>query len=374
VSEVLEIRKRAHEHVQAGDLDLALGEYRKLLKGEDVDPNIYNLMGDVYFKKGEQAEAFHQYNEAVKRYAKESLYSNAIAVCRKMLRLDPTYIDAHRLLGELYIEQGFSGEAVGYLLDYSAKLIEKGHMERAAEALRRVIEFAPGRVKIREQLADVYQHLGFMDEARSELLAAGEIHEQQGEGDQAARLRQIAEGIGGSAEAMESEIRVEGEGADRVEIVHKRIGLAHHVPLKIEEVLSSFQEEVKKAIGEEDYQCHYDLGLSYLDLGFYDEALAEFGVARRMPELELSSIEMVGHCFVEKGDIELAIEELKAGLETEGHSDEDFLGLRYNLALAYEKLGQVEEASKQYEQVHSIDPTFKDVKTRIEELREQHEQ
>jgi tetratricopeptide (TPR) repeat protein len=369
VSEVLEIRKKAHEYVQAGDLDLALEEYRKLLKSEDVDPNIYNLMGDVHFKKGEQAEAFHQYNEAVKRYAKDSLYSNAIAVCRKMLRLDATYIDAHRLLGDLYIEQGFGGEAVGYLLEYSTKLIEKGHMERAADSLKRVIEFAPGKVKIREQLADVYENLGFMDEARSELLAACEIHEQQGERDQAARLRARAEDLGGSVEARESEIRVEGEGADRVEIVHKRIGLAHHVPLKIDEVLSSFQEEVKKAIGEEDYQCHYDLGLSYLDLGFYDEALAEFGVARRMPELELSSIEMVGHCFVEKGDVDLAIEELKAGLEIEGHSSEDFIGLKYNLALAYEKLGQVEEASKQYEEVCSIDPSFRDVKTRIEELR-----
>lgn len=369
MSEVLEIRKRAHEYVQAGDLEQALEEYRKLLKGEDVDPNIYNLMGDVHFKKGEQAEAFHQYNEAVKRYARDSLYSNAIAVCRKMLRLDPTYIDAHRLLGELYIEQGFGGEAVGYLLEYSTKLIEKGHMDRAAESLRRVIEFAPGRVRVREQLADVYLHLGFMDEARSELLAACEIHEQHREEDQAARLRARAEEIGGSAEVRESEIRVEGEGADRVEIVHKRIGLAHHVPLKIEEVLSSFQEEVKKAIGEEDYQCHYDLGLSYLDLGFYDEALAEFGVARRMPELELGSIEMVGHCFVEKGDVDLAIEELKAGLEIEGHPSEDFLGLRYNLGLAYEKLGQVEEASKQYEEVCSIDPSFRDVKARIKELR-----
>jgi tetratricopeptide (TPR) repeat protein len=369
VSEVLEIRKKAHEYVQAGDLDLALEEYKKLIKGDDVDPNIYNLMGDVYFKKGEQVEAFRQYNEAVKRYAKDSLYSNAIAVCRKMLRLDSAYIDAHRLLGELYIEQGFSGEAVGYLLEYSGKLIEKGHMDRAAEALRRVIEFAPGRVRVREQLAEVYENLGFMDEARSELLAACEIHEEQGESDQAAALRSRAEAIGGPETVRESEVRVDGEGADRVEIVHKRIGLAHHVPLKIEEVLSSFQEEVKKAIGEEDYQCHYDLGLSYLDLGFQDQALAEFGVARRLPELELRSIEMIGHCFMERGDVELAIEELKAGLELEAHSERDLLGLRYNLGLAYEKIGQVEAASKEYEDICRIDPSFKDARTRLEELR-----
>jgi tetratricopeptide (TPR) repeat protein len=88
-----------------------------------------------------------------------------------------------------------------------------------------------------------------------------------------------------------------------------------------------------------------------------------------MPELELRSIEMVGHCFMEKGDVELAIEELRAGIEIEGHSSEDFLGLRYNLGLAYEKLGQVDEASKQYEEICSVDPSFRDAGKRIKELR-----
>jgi hypothetical protein len=33
LSEILEIRKRAHQFVQAGDLDKALAEYGKLLRG-----------------------------------------------------------------------------------------------------------------------------------------------------------------------------------------------------------------------------------------------------------------------------------------------------------------------------------------------------
>jgi tetratricopeptide (TPR) repeat protein len=368
LSEVLEIRRRAHEFVQNGELDMALEEYGKLLKSEDVDPNVFNLMGDVYFKMDQQAEAFHQYNEAVRRYAKESLYSNAIAVCRKMLRLDPTYIDSFRLLGDLYMEQGFSGEAVGYLLEYAGKLIDKGDMDKAAESLRKVIESAPGRVKVREQLAEVYLHLGFNDEARSEMLAACEIYEQTGDGDTAEALRTRAHEVCGDPHLNESEVRVGGEGSGKVEIVHKRIGLAHHVPLKIDEVLSSFQEEVKKAIGDEDYQCHYDLGISYLDLGFFDQALAEFGVARRNSDLALQSIEMAGRCFVEKGDIELAIEELKSGLEIEGHSEAEYLGLRYNLAMAYEQLGQTGEAAGLYEEICRTDPTFRDARTRLEEI------
>jgi tetratricopeptide (TPR) repeat protein len=368
VSEVLEIRKLAHEHVQNGELDKALAQYAKLLKVESVDPNIYNLMGDVYYKKSDRGEAFKHYNEAVQRYGEESLYSNAIAVCRKMLRLDPGYVEAVRMLGDLYLEQSFSGEAIGYFLEYAEKLAASGDMQKAAEALKKVIETAPGRVGVREQLANVYAELGMGDEARSELLAASDIHRDKGDLVKAEALRARAVELGGGEDVAEAEVMTEGEQSDRVEVVHKRIGLAHHVPLSVDEILSSFREEVKRAIGEEDYQSHYDMGLSFLDLGFYDEALAEFGVARRSPDLELKSIEMAGKCFVEKGDIELAIGELESALDTCEIAAEDCLGLKYNLAEAYEKIGQSDKARLLYGEILDIDGSYRDAKDRAELL------
>jgi tetratricopeptide (TPR) repeat protein len=365
VSEILEIRKLAHEHVQNGELDKALAQYSKLLKTDAVDPNIYNLMGDVFYKKGESDEAFKHYNEAVHRYSAESLYSNAIAVCRKMLRLDSEFHEATKMLGELYLEQSFTGEAIGYFLEYAEKLAAKGDMQNAAEALKRVIETAPGRVNVREQLAKVYAELGMEDEARSELIAASDIYKDKGDSSKAEELRSMAIDLGGGEDIQEAEVTTDGEENDKVEVVHKRIGLAHHVPLSVDEILTSFREEVKRAIGEEDYQSHYDLGISYLDLGFFDEALAEFGVARRSPDLELKSIEMAGKCFVEKGDIELAIEELESAMDTCQISEEDCLGLKYNLAEAYEKIGQSSRARVLYEEILETDDSYRDVTDRI---------
>jgi tetratricopeptide (TPR) repeat protein len=368
VSEALEIRKRAHEFMQRGDLDSALGEYRRLLTGDAIDPNIYNLMGDVHFKKGEREEAFRQYNQAVSAYRKDNLYSNAIAVCRKMARLDPGYVETSRLMGELYLDQGLTGESAGYLLEYAEKLIARAELVPAAEILRKVIEATPGAVKVREQLAEVYANLGLRDEAGSEFAAAGDIYEQKGDSEKAQMLRAKAEAMrGGSAGAVDN-ASVEGEGTDRVEIVHKRIGLAHHVPLKIEEVLRSFREEVQRAIGEEDYRSRYDLGMAYLDMGFYDEALAEFSLAQKNPELRLRSIEMACRCFMERDDTELAIEELKAGLEIQGYSQAEYLGLRYNLAMAYEKMGETEEAAESYREIVRDDPSFRDARVRLEGL------
>jgi tetratricopeptide (TPR) repeat protein len=368
LSEILEIRKRAHEYVQDGDLERALEEYGKLIRGDAIDPNIFNLMGDVYHKKGEKEEAFCRFHEAVNAYRKEGLFSNAIAVCRKMIRLDPDHLETNRLMGELHLDQGFVSESAGYFLEYAESLISQGDLVKAAEMLRQVIEAAPGRVKVREQLAEVYLNIGLMDEARSEFIAASEIYEHKADHDRAAALKAKAQEIKGAGHEATGEVSVEGEGTDRVEIVHKRIGLAHHVPLKIDEVLRSFREEVQKAIGEEDYHSHYDLGMAYLDMELYDEALAEFGVAQKDPELRLKSIEMVGRCFIKRNDVELAIEELKAGLEIEGHSETEYLGLRYNLAMAYENLGELDQATQHYQVICRTDPSFRDARMRLEEL------
>lgn len=369
MSEIVEIRKRAHEYMQKGALDSALEEYRKLLKGEDVDPNIYNLMGDVFFKKGDKQEAYRHYNEAVASYRRDNLFSNAIAVCRKMGRLAPDYAEAGRLTGELYLDQGLVSEAAGYFLEYAEAIIAQGEMAKAAEVLKKVIEAAPNTVRVREQLAEVYLSLGLADEARSELFAAVEIHSQRGDAEKAEALRVRAEQIAATGRGVQAEASVEGEGTDRVEIVHKRIGMAHHVPLKIDEVLRSFRDEVRRAIGEEDYRSHYDLGMAYLDMGFFDEALAEFSLAQKQPDLRLRSIEMAGRCFMERNDVELAVEELKAGLEIEGYSQAEYLGLKYNLAMAYEKLGETEEAARHYEEIVTTDPTFRDARLRRDQLR-----
>jgi tetratricopeptide (TPR) repeat protein len=108
--------------------------------------------------------------------------------------------------------------------------------------------------------------------------------------------------------------------------------------------------------------------MAYLEMGFYDEAMAEFGLAQRLPELRLRSIEMLGRCFMHRDDVELAIEELKAGLAIKGYSQAEYLGLRYNLAMAYEKLGEIGEAKQNYEEIVRTDPSFRDARLRLDDL------
>jgi tetratricopeptide (TPR) repeat protein len=87
LDKAIEIKRRAQRCIQNGDMDGALAEYEKLVDIEDSDPYNYVLLADLHYKRGDQEKAVQRYLAAVAAYEKTTLYKNAIAVCKKMMRL-----------------------------------------------------------------------------------------------------------------------------------------------------------------------------------------------------------------------------------------------------------------------------------------------
>jgi len=114
LEKTLEIKRKAQRFVQNGDLDRAVEEYQKLLAADDSDPYTHVTLGDLYFKKGVTDEAGRRYLEAAEAYRKAGLVKNAIAVCKKMLRLNLRPDDTLRSLAELHSLDGLSLDAALY--------------------------------------------------------------------------------------------------------------------------------------------------------------------------------------------------------------------------------------------------------------------
>ena len=108
MEKTLEIKRKAQRFVQNGDLDKAVEEYQKLLAADDSDPYTHVTLGDLFFKKGMGEEAGRRYREAAEAYRKAGLVKNAIAVCKKMLRLNLRVIDTLRSLAELHAQDGLA--------------------------------------------------------------------------------------------------------------------------------------------------------------------------------------------------------------------------------------------------------------------------
>jgi tetratricopeptide (TPR) repeat protein len=133
-------------------------------------------------------------------------------------------------------------------------------------------------------------------------------------------------------------------------------------------MLSQFKEKVSENIDSGDVRAHYDLGTAYKEMGLLEEAIGAFQSALRASASHLPTYEVMGQTFIEMGEPEAAVKTLQRALQVKGVEDE-FVGIYYYLARAYEALDKKESAVEFYDRVFSLDINFADVTERLRELR-----
>jgi tetratricopeptide (TPR) repeat protein len=138
----------------------------------------------------------------------------------------------------------------------------------------------------------------------------------------------------------------------------------------VHEVLGEFRAKISETIRPEDVQTHYDLGIAYKEMALIDEAVAEFDLALRHSNgvRKADCLTMLGTCALEKGNVQDAIEWFKSGLSEPELTAEAKRALAFELASAYESVGQMGLALEQYQDVERVEPGFRDVEARIVRL------
>jgi tetratricopeptide (TPR) repeat protein len=135
------------------------------------------------------------------------------------------------------------------------------------------------------------------------------------------------------------------------------------------DIFKEFKKGVDKQLGKEDYDTRYNLGIAYKEMGLLDEAIAEFQLAAKDENRILECSSMLGICFMEKGMPKLAVKWFEKGLHAPGRSDEEYSGLRYDLAMAYEADGALDKALSLFTDLYGQDANFRDVAAKVRELR-----
>jgi tetratricopeptide (TPR) repeat protein len=193
LDKALEIKRRAQRRIQAGDLDGAVAEYERLLAAEDTDPYLFVTLGDLVYKQADLEGAGSRYREAAEAYERAGLIKNAIAVCKKMLRLNLQALNTMRYLGELHAQDGLAREASVYFNQYADQCLESEDRRAAAEALERAAELSDEDPKFGERIGELWGLEGETLRGARALLMAAAIFDRQGDQDESVRLRQRAE-------------------------------------------------------------------------------------------------------------------------------------------------------------------------------------
>jgi tetratricopeptide (TPR) repeat protein len=134
------------------------------------------------------------------------------------------------------------------------------------------------------------------------------------------------------------------------------------------DIFKEFKKGVDKQLGKEDYDTRYNLGIAYKEMGLVDEAIAEFQLAAKDETRMLECASMLGICFLDKGMPKLAVKWFEKGLDVPGRSDEEYQGLRYDLAVAHEASGETDKALSLFTDLYGQDANFRDVAAKVREL------
>jgi len=126
----------------------------------------------------------------------------------------------------------------------------------------------------------------------------------------------------------------------------------------------------------EDFETHYNMGTAYKEMDLMDEAIQEFQTSANLVKPGdgtsrfLQCCNMLGHCFVQKGMPEAAVLWFKKGLSAPGQSEDEYQALRYELASAYEQLGDLKRAREFYTEVYGVDVGYREVAEKLSQLRQ----
>ncbi|MDT4896038.1 MAG: hypothetical protein QOH25_1115 [Acidobacteriota bacterium] len=136
-------------------------------------------------------------------------------------------------------------------------------------------------------------------------------------------------------------------------------------------------EEEESPAADGDYETHYNLGIAYKEMELMDEAVEEFQSAAAMISPRdgtpryLQCCNMLGHCFMQKGMPQLAVMWFKKGLETPGHTEDEYQALRYELGASYEQMGDLDKAIDVFTEVYGINVSYRGVAEKLRELQAQ---
>ena len=170
----------AEKAVQQGKLQNAIGEYEKVIKEDPKDLTVLNTIGDLYARLGHNDKATYYFRKVGDIYATEGFTVKAIAVYKKVAKLGADNTECLTKLAELYTQQGLYNDARQQYVLIADHSMKSGDLEQAARVFQKILELDPENSAMQSRLADLFVKLGRREDARNIFLTAAQSLHQRG--------------------------------------------------------------------------------------------------------------------------------------------------------------------------------------------------
>ncbi len=271
-------------------------------------------------------------------FIKYNLIDNAINRFQEILKIDFTDPGAHQGLKNIYKSKDDIESFVKHAEFLAKQWIKENEPELAAQTLNEILQVKPDHELANELMTQLSKNKNTEDILKS-------VPENE----------MFDESIFPS-ELHADEIRVDAP-----------VGIQTDVD--VNQVVDEFRKGIDRKVSAEDYETRYDLGIAYLEMGLIDEAISEFKLSAKSPDIFLESVINLARCYIEKNEEDEAVQLLTQAIE-QVHNDKDkVMGLNYELALIYKQTGRLKDALRTFQKIKSQDQHFRDVENEIKDLK-----
>ena len=145
----------AQKYAAQGKIAEAITEWKKLADLSPNDGTPYNAIGDLHLKKNATNDAVEAYFKAAAAFRAGGVALKAIAVFKKILKIDPNQLLAYKSLADLNAERGLTSNAVADYLALAKMYLKANKAKDALETYRAVIKLEAANLDARRQMADL---------------------------------------------------------------------------------------------------------------------------------------------------------------------------------------------------------------------------
>lgn len=405
------LRQHSRLAIKSGDIDNAKRTLLTLLKIEPSDIHAKKLIGSIYLKEGNLEEAWHELMPYIDAALNSEEWDHALEFLGNFKDLEPIAV-RHRF-ARAYKGKGDKKSAVNELRELAKLYADKEQFNGALQACKDILELKPDDEEVKIKIEGFKEKLGLavpaaaLDEEtevevekihsieeEAEVVAPAEkveaiskeefqtrkaeadFYAQYGFKDQAAKLyegllrispdnSEIKEKLN----ALKVPAKPEAAPADLTEEEVQQVQPQTIVDSDVKDIFKQFKESFAKSIDDKDSETHYNMGIAYKEMGILEDAIKEFQISLKDPKRERQSISMIALCHIDMGNYPEAVKEFNKIISVMAPDDEAYLDIAYDLATAYMKNKEYDNALKLFVEIHTKDSGFRDAAQQIESLK-----
>src|SRR5579859_648730 len=220
--------QEAEKSVGQGKTAQAIKQYLQVFEKDPADLGLLNTVGDLYVRDKNMPEALKYFHKLADSYTQEGFTVKAIAIYKKISKLDPSGVDVLLKMAELYTVQGLSREAREQFAQAVEYYKKKNQNDKALEIVRKIVALDPENTTYRTRLAEFYESVGKKPEATKTYVEVVEIALRHGD-------------AAATDLALKKALNLDPQNPQLL-LLRARMALAKNQPDEVEKILGSSPE------------------------------------------------------------------------------------------------------------------------------------